>query len=101
MVIHTRSPYVEATRRGLLRRKVTAVLPVSALLRAESEPGKVGVDDATCAAGIGCLVSSYRKNHDRKKHFYDFLKFIFPIDEEALAATPEGTTVKSHTLYSR
>jgi hypothetical protein len=60
-----------------------------------------GVDDATCAAGFGCLVSSYRKNHDRKKHFYEILKFIFPIDEERLAATPDGTTVKSHTLYSR
>jgi hypothetical protein len=80
---------------------VTAVLPVSALLRAGSVPGKVGLDDATCAAGIGCLVSSYRKNDDQKKHFYEILKFIFPIDEERLAARPHGSTVRSHTLYSR
>jgi hypothetical protein len=78
---------------------VTAVLPVSALLRAGSVPGKVGLDDATCAAGIGCLVSSYRKSDDSKKHFYVFLKFIFPIDDQGLAARRYATTVRSHTGY--
>jgi hypothetical protein len=69
----------------MLRRRVTAVLPVSALLRAGSAPGKEGLDDATCAAGFGCLVPTYRINDDQKKSFYVPLNFIFPIDVQGLA----------------
>jgi hypothetical protein len=58
----------------------------------------VGLDDATCAAGIGCLVSSYRKNHERKKLFYVPVKFIFPNDEQGLAVAADGSTVRSQTL---
>jgi hypothetical protein len=59
----------------------------------------VGLDDATCAAGIGCLLSSYRKNDDRKKLFYVPVKFIFPNDEQALAVAADRTTVRVQTHY--
>ena len=36
-----------------------------------------------------------------KKVFLRVLKFIFPIGKEALAAKPEGTTLRSHTPVSR
>jgi hypothetical protein len=57
---------------------VTPFSPYPRCYGREAHLAKEGLDDATCAAGIGCLVLSYRKNHEQKKLFYVPMKFIFP-----------------------